>query len=362
MEIGSIFDIQVNDLFKTGEGEFSLPFMDEKHYPFTSFFNTGRSAIEYLLSEIISAENGNKILVPCFICSSVIDAINRAGYKAEFYSITDDFQIDIDSIDEKLNDDIKVVYVVHYFGGHSDQKSYEYLTGLQSRGIDIIEDLTLSLYTKHPWLIGFGNYVLGSLRKWLPIPDGAFLSSTNCIPEDALSEGYNEYSFCYFVAQIMKGAYLEDPELDKNKYLEISNKAMEALFSDYTVRKMTVISRRYLSVYDAKTIIKNRIDNYEYLVGSTKKLPFIRPVVSRLEGQVPFGFVVLCNQRDKLFQHMITNNVYCNIHWRISESDCDEISRRLTNNILTIPCDQRYAKKEMDYIVDVLGAFNSESD
>lgn len=362
MEIGSIFDIQVHDLFRTGEKEFFLPFMKGKNFRFTSFFNTGRSAIEYLFSKVITTKNRKVVLAPYFICSSVIDAIKRAGFKVEFYSITNDLQIDIDSINQKLNDGVGAVYVVHYFGGHSDQQSYEYLTGLKSRGIEVIEDVTLSLYSKHSRLIGFGNYVLGSLRKWLPIPDGGFLSSTNCIPEEVLPEGYNEYSFCYFVAQVMKGAYLTNPQLNKNEYLEISNKAMESLFSDYTIRKMTSISKRYLSVYDSEKVIKSRIENYDYLVKRTAKLPFIRPVLARQDGQVPFGFIVLCDQRDKLLNHLIANNVYCNVHWRLSGNYLDNISEVLSKKILTIPCDQRYGRKEMDYIVDVLRAFASESD
>ncbi|NLD24408.1 MAG: hypothetical protein GX670_09300 [Bacteroidales bacterium] len=358
MEIGSIFDIEVDALFKVGENKFNLPFMEGKHYNYTSFFNTGRSAIEYLLGKVIASRYGNKIFVPYFICSSVTDAIMRAGYRAEFYSITDNFQIDIESLEKKYSRDVRAVYVVHYFGGYLDQKSYEYLMQLQSRGVVIIEDITLSIYTKHSHLIGFGNYVLGSLRKWLPIPDGAFLTSVNRIPEIDILEGYNEYSFCYFVAQIMKGAYLNNSSLDKNEYLEISKKAMKALFSDYTIRKMTVISERYLSAYDPEKVIKARIDNYDYLIKNTEEISFIRPVLSRLDGQVPFGFVVLCDQRDKLFQYLIANDIYCNIHWRIPGTFCDKISRKLSESILTIPCDQRYGKKEMDYIIGVLNAFN----
>ena len=224
----------------------------------------------------------------------------------------------------------------------------------------IIEDITHSLYTKHPKFIGFGDYVLGSLRKWLPIPDGAFLSSTNLIPDFPVDDGYNEYSFNYFVAQVMKGIYLHNTDLNKDQFLKINQQAIKSLFSDYTIRNMTSVSQRYISSYDMESLIKQRIKNYDYLVEKTRNLSFIKPIFTRLEGQVPFGFVVLCEQRDKLLKYLIDNNIYCNIHWKLTNecSNSDDVSEKLSQRILTIPCDQRYGKKEMDYIIHILEAFD----
>ena len=71
---------------------FTLPFMD-KRFIFIISFNT-EEAIEYLLREDFT-KNDFKILLPAFTCSSIIDAVNRAGLNYEFYSIADEFQIDI---------------------------------------------------------------------------------------------------------------------------------------------------------------------------------------------------------------------------------------------------------------------------
>ena len=37
MEIGSIFEIDVEDLFKEGNNEFYLPFMDKRDYIYNKF-------------------------------------------------------------------------------------------------------------------------------------------------------------------------------------------------------------------------------------------------------------------------------------------------------------------------------------
>ena len=359
MEIGSIFEINIRDLFKEGNKEFYLPFMDGKSYNYTKFFNTGRSAIEYLLRKVITVQRGCKILLPAFTCSSIIDAVNRAGLKYDFYSITDEFQINTKSIKEKLDYNVKFIYVIQYFGGYQNQQNYEFLKELQSQKLLIIEDITHALYTKHDKYIGFGDYILGSLRKWLPIPDGAFLSSINPIPDYPIKEGYNEYSFNYFVAQVMKELYLMDNSLNKQQYLELNELAMKSLFSDYTIRNITNISKRYIKSYNMDKLIDQRIKNYDYLFEKTKDFSFIKPIFARHEGQVPFGFVILSDERNRLLQHLINNDIYCNIHWKLTD-ECriaDEVSCRLSEMILTIPCDQRYSKDEMDYIIQVLENF-----
>ena len=336
--------------------------MENKNYDYHKFFNTGRSAIEYLLRQISSTKVKNKILLPAFNCSSVIDAVKRANIEYDFYSITDDFQINIESIKEKLDDKVQFIYIIQYFGGYQSHSSYQFLKELQSRNLIIIEDISHALYTKHQKFIGIGDYVLGSIRKWLPIPDGAFLSSVNKIPLVPIDDGYNEYSFNYFAAQLMKKAYLLNESLDKREFLKLNEKAMSSLFSDYTIRSMTDISLKYLNSYDMDYLIEKRIKNYNYLIKNIEKFPFLKSINLRDEGQVPFGFIVLSEQRDELLKHLIHNDIYCNVHWKISEecSKADEVSNMLSERILTIPCDQRYGEAEMEYIINVLERFDTK--
>ena len=51
---------------------------------------------------------------------------------------------------------------------------------------------------------------------------------------------------------------------------------------------------------------------------------------------------------------LIDNGIFCNVHWRLEESENQPELTFLTRHSMTIPCDQRYGKAEMNYIVDVL--------
>lgn len=65
---------------------------------------------------------------------------------------------------------------------------------------------------------------------------------------------------------------------------------------------------------------------------------------------VPFGFVVLTDYRDELYNYCIKQNIYCNIHWKDTRNN-------LSNKILTFPCDQRYQEDEMRYIIEKVTEF-----
>ena len=83
MEIGSIYEINPKDLFSSIDRDIEFPFMVEKGWNM-QFFNTGRSAIESFFN---TTEEIHRVWCPSFICSSVIDAITRAGKEIKYYPI-----------------------------------------------------------------------------------------------------------------------------------------------------------------------------------------------------------------------------------------------------------------------------------
>lgn len=83
--------------------------------------------------------------------------------------------------------------------------------------------------------------------------------------------------------------------------------------------------------------------------------------VKRVGEMLPLGMVIEVEDRDALFQYMIKNNIYCNIHWRPNESfKLFSGAEYLSMHLITIPCDQRYGKIHMDYIYKVLKEFYEE--
>ena len=351
MEIGSIFEIDPRSLFnesKDGCGIF--PFEGEKSWNY-SFFNTGRAAIEALLV-YLKEQGKTRVWLPGYDCSSVLDAAKRSGIDVVFYAV--DTNLDVDrKVFERVQEN-DVLYLVNFFGKKETPEVLNAIEKTKKKGIVIVEDLTLGLLSKGD-TVGFGDYLIGSVRKWLPITDGGFVATVNSLPDFKKEQASNDYTYYYFAAQIMKDAYLKDTTLDKQQFLDISNEGMKALFSDYTIREMSSLAERVIKANDLHDVAKVRFDNYQYLYSLLSKITELRLMVEAAEGMVPLGMVICVDDRDDLFKYLIQNNIYCNIHWRENDStklfeDADFLSK----HCLTIPCDQRYNRGHMDYIYNTI--------
>lgn len=217
MEIGSVIELDIKELFKENKNKLYFPFMEFSEYKYTKFFNTGRSSIEYLYKSFDSSKNYKKsVLVPNYICDSVTDAIKRAGFECEYFKINSDLSINLKDLKKKITSETSSVFICHYFGTFLSNKEVKFLKEIQSNGVTIIEDLSHALYTSNKEKIAFGDYIVASIRKWLPIPDGAVLASKLQIPEYPISKAENAYTLNYLTTQVMKNEYINDPYLQNN--------------------------------------------------------------------------------------------------------------------------------------------------
>lgn len=354
MEIGSIFEIDPRSLFvvpKDGSGIF--PFEGNQKWNY-SYFNTGRAAIESLLG-FLKEQGKKRVWLPGYDCSSVLDSAKRAGIDIEFYEVDRELNMDSSLFGKIQGSD--VLYMVNFFGKPESHNTLELVRAAQKKNIVVVEDLTLGLLSKGE-NVGFGDYLIGSVRKWLPITDGGFVASLKPLPEFRKEQASNDYTFYYFSAQIMKYSYLKDTTLDKQKFLDVSNEGMNALFSDYTIREMSMVAKKVIDATDLNNVAFDRYENYKYLYHSLSEISELRLMVAPIDGMVPIGMVICADDRDDLFKYLIQNNIYCNIHWRENESiklftDADYLSK----HCLTIPCDQRYNRVHMDYIYNTIKSY-----
>lgn len=347
MEIGSIFEINPKDLF-SNEKTFRSLFPFERDYEWNfSYFNTGRAAIEALLVYLKRLRH-NSIWLPSYDCDSVLSAAKRAEMDIHYYRIGKDFKIVIKDLEELSQGDI--LYVVNLFGKKENEETIKRIATFKESEVIVIEDLTLALFSEGSE-VGYGDYVIGSVRKWLPQPDGGFIASQYALPDFKKEQAAYEYSFNYIIAQIMKYEYLNDTKLDKQQFLNFSNKAMESLFSDYTIREMSAISKKILNSVDFAEVAKMRKNNYRYLYKCLSNIDELKLMVEPSDDTVPLGLVIATEDRDSLFCYLVQNNIYCNIHWRPNESTMlFDDSNYLSKHCLTIPCDQRYNYSHFDYI------------
>lgn len=358
MEIGSVLELDEYHLYSrpSKEKRFWLPFMDSEYR--TVFFQSGRNVIEELLRQL-KTQIGGVVLLPDFLCTTVSDAVARAGVEIRLYKISKDFSPDIGEIESQIRSGVRAVYIVHYFGKKLSEAEWEAICRWRNSGILVIEDITMSLLSEDAGRVGFGDFILGSIRKWLPVSDGGFVCSReHTLPVCERQGGVSNYSYYYFVTQFLKQKYLAEGESDKmlkEEYMSFYAVSTDELFSDYGIYPITELSYNYILNCDLEDIKRQRIQNYDFLYEHFINMSDIRPLIKREKGYVPFGMVISCEKRDALRQYLVDRDIYCNIHWNLSDKEkMGTDARILSKTILTIPCDQRYGRAEMEHIINTI--------
>ena len=357
MEIGSIFEIDPLDIHRGGSiaNGLCLPIEQGRNFV-TTLFNTGRSAIEAQMKHLKKA-GYSKLYLPAFVCDSVSSAAKRAGMSLQYYGVNTDLSVDFGTIDIEYK---AVIYVVQFFGQKIEPAFLTFLQKAQKAGMIVVEDISLSLLSEDETCVGFGDYIIGSLRKWFPIPDGGILLSKAPMTFD-LADAANDYTLNYFTAQILKHQYLTDGGEDKvlkETFLYYNRVGMDALFSDYTIRRISRVSEDLLKCQDFLQIREQRIRNYDILRALLAPIPQVKVLVDRQGAMTPLGMVILVEDREGLLRHLISKGIYCNVHWRENEAmEHFPDAQYIAAHCITIPCDQRYGEKEMHYISEIVRVY-----
>ena len=117
---------------------------------------------------------------------------------------------------------------------------------------------------------------------------------------------------------------------------------------------MSDLSRQLLYTgFDYSEIAKKRIDNYLVLSSMLKDIALF-PTLSK--ETVPLGFPVRDSRRDIIREKLFQEQIYPPVHWSLDKVTPEEFheSHNLSDNIMTLPCDQRYDKTDMERIAQIV--------
>lgn len=360
MEIGSILELDLmEELSRTTENKNIFRF--EESYTHSKYFNTGRSAIKYLFKYVIKLQENEEVLLPAYLCTTISDALEDVGVKYRFYNVSDCLKIDVIDLNSKITTRTKVVFYISYFGFPQPKEVVNRLKELSSQGIHIVEDLTQSLFSSTSE-IGVGDSIIGSIRKWLPIPDGAILLSKQEILEHPIKSGCNDFSMNYLMAQIMKEEYHKKDEVTSKMHIEYLKVATENLKVDKEIRDISNISYELLKKINLEALNQRKI-NYDYLLEKLSGLREIKVLYKETHGIIPLGCPIVVEDKQKLLKYLIEHKVYCPVHWPLNEYLYNTYPHleSLHNRIITIPCDQRYSIEHMEHISELIIRFYEES-
>jgi hypothetical protein len=110
------------------------------------FLNGGRACLS-VIAEYLHSTNIDQILLPAFLCPSILDVLDQKEVRYSFYKIKEDLSIDLDDFLEKVSK-FQVIYFINYFGFQHSGETLQVLNNFRRLGsfwLRIMPNLAFSL-------------------------------------------------------------------------------------------------------------------------------------------------------------------------------------------------------------------------
>lgn len=297
---------------------YNLPLLHEEAIA----LNCGRNTLAYL----IEARNIKKLCIPYFLCDSVKNTCIRLGVNIRYYNISNNFVPD-GSLELQADE---WLYVVNYYG----QISYDVQKNLVERYKTVIMDYAQAYFEK-PLL---GVDTLYTCRKFFGVVDGAFLYTDSSIGRELNQD--ESFERMHFIL----GRYERNANEFYNEYA-MNNR----LFTNEPIKKMSKLTQNLLRGIDYVAVGEQRQQNFSFLNDQFKGL-------NKLNLRIPFGafmYPLLVKDGQKIRKKLLEKKIYIPVLWPevLDRCDINSLEYNFANNILPLPCDQRYSTDDMKYIV-----------
>ena len=282
--------------------------------------NCGRSCLAYL----IEAKQIKKLLLPYFMCDSVLQLCEKYHVQMRFYHIGRDLLPvgAVPAADEWL-------YVMNYYG----QLPEGYPAQLKAQYGRVIADYAQAYFLPPE----AGVDTLYTCRKFFGVADGAFLY-TDCAPARAYGtdESFDRMRF-------LLGRY---ERTASEFYAEYS--ANNHRFAEAPVLYMSRLTANLLHAVDYDAVKRRRTENfaqYHAALGAVNQL-------SLRETEGAFAYPLLVENGAELRAALQQKKIYIPTLWPnvVHDNPADSTEYDMAKNILPLPCDQRYGAEEIAYV------------
>lgn len=303
-------------------GYFGLePLINNEFYSGLIAVNSARNALLYLLR----ARNIKKLYIPYFLCDSVSNMCDRQGYNYEYYRIDENF---LPIFNMALKDD-ECLYIVNYYGQISNEKALE----LKRTFKNIIFD-NVHAFFQQPIN---GVDTVYSCRKFFGVPDGGYIS-TDAILKQNLKQDISKDRMKHILGRF-EGASAADYYDDF--------KANDYCFAEMELCTMSKLTHNILGAIDYQAVMQKREENFALLhnnLGKVNKLKLINP-------HGPYAYPFYCENGMAIKKKLAEKKIFVATLWPNVLGMENSLERDFAENILPLPCDQRYNADDMMKIV-----------
>lgn len=314
----------MSDSQKEIGGYFGLEqLVSREYYPDLLKLNSARNALLYLLK----ARNIRKLYIPYYLCDTVSALCDRYGYEYAYYSINKDF---MPVFDKELAAD-EWLYVVNFYGQLSNETAQQ----LQAQHGNIIFDNVQAFF--QPPVPGIDT--IYSCRKFFGVPDGAYLA-TDAVLEEPLPVDISKDRMKHILGRFEGTGSAFYGDFQEN----------DESFYTLELRRMSALTQNILGAVDYEAVKAKRNANFAVLAAALDRkngLQFSQP-----DG--PYCYPFYCENGMQVKKALAAEKIYVATLWpNVLDMDAP-FERDLAENILPLPCDQRYDTEDMGRIIQAI--------
>ncbi len=258
-----------------------------------------------------------------------------------------------------------VILTMNYYGA-ADQRAANAEIKKACPKAKLIEDVTHLIFNDEKWDTTNADYILGSIRKWLGVADGAVVIKTKKKLVAKSCKGVTDFVIFREKALKMKTEYLAHggDEL-KAEFRGLLSQAEDSMDNGLSPYEISTRSRDYLRAIDVTGLCAKRKNNYEHLYSLLKALPECGEKFELLpktaDDNVPFMLPIVMHMatinngklsRDEFETLLARRGVYAPVLWPIAKEaeEICQVSKNIADNMLTFWIDQRYDRFHMEHV------------
>lgn len=299
---------------------YRLPMLHERAVA----LNCGRSCLAYL----IRAKKIRKLCLPVFLCDSVAKLCRREDVALRYYAVGEDLLPRNPEPDPE-----EWLYLVNYYG----QLTNETVRWYKSRFDRVIVDQSQAYFQMPVENVD----TFYTCRKYFGVADGAFLYTDARLDESLpLDESFERMHF-------LLGRFERTASEFYSLYADNNR-----LFAGEPVKQMSKLTRNLLHGLDYEFIRQRRTENFACLDGCFAAR-------NRLKLRTPsgaFAYPLWVENGPELRRILAGKKIYIPTLWPnvLQELEKARVEYDMAENILPIPCDQRYNRDDMEYLAAVI--------
>jgi len=322
------------------------------------FLNGGQACLR-VIGDYLREAGVQRILLPAYMCPSIIRALEPAGLQFAFYGVNRDLSMNIDDVARSIQEN-DALYFINYFGFAPASSVQFYIHNLQQHGILVIEDNAQAGFPHKT----IGDFAFNSLRKLVPY-DGGYLKTRFDIHPiiNRYKDNPNHRLPLIRAYRQRLAEYLFSGE-DSREELHVLYEQAEVSYEGDGAVLGDKGEKECIEHLDWKGIRQIRRENFRYLLSLISVIPGVVPLITELpEHVMPFGLPIYLEAsiRNKVLDALGEAEISLLVHW--DEIPMHPLTRMnsgavmMAESMLTLPVDQRTSRKQLDYLaVKLAGA------